>query len=72
MTAYQDHQIIGKPGVLHSHPRPLASDFLRLLQHLVHLIEVKIAEQGRNDGLNAKDNFQFERTVRYRQEVKGT
>ena len=25
-----------------------------------------------DNGLNAKDNFQFERTVRYRQEVKGT
>ena len=25
-----------------------------------------------DDGLNAKDNFQFERTVRYRQEGKRT
>ena len=30
------------------------------------------AARGGDDGLNAKDNFQFERTVRYRQEGKRT
>src|SRR5215467_400054 len=48
MTVDQDHQIVGEPGVLDFHPRPLASDFLRPLQHLVHLIKVEITEQGRN------------------------
>jgi hypothetical protein len=35
-------------------------------------MQVDIRQQGRNDGLNAKDNFQFERPVRYRQEGKRT
>src|SRR6266567_5353028 len=42
------HTIIGKPGVLDFHPPPLTSDFLRPFQHLVHLVEIEIAEQGRN------------------------
>jgi hypothetical protein len=32
----------------------------------------KFPQQQFDDGLNAKDNFQFERTVRYRQEGKRT
>src|SRR5215471_10262625 len=40
--------IVGEPGVLDFHPRPLASDCFRPLQHPVHLIEVEITEQGRN------------------------
>src|SRR5207237_577137 len=48
MSVDQDHQIIGKPGVLDFHPPPLTSDFLRPFQHLVHLVEIEIAEQGRN------------------------
>ena len=56
MSVDQDHQIIGKPGVLDFHPPPLTSDFLRPFQHLVHLVEIEIAEQGRNYSSNAKDN----------------
>lgn len=48
MPVDQDHQIIGKPGILDFHPRPLARDGLRPLQHLVHLVEVEITEQGRD------------------------
>jgi hypothetical protein len=36
------------------------------------VVKKEIGQNWANDGLNAKDNFQFERTVRYRQEVKGT
>ena len=35
------------------------------------IVQIDIRQQRRNDGLNAEDNFQFERTVRYRQEGKG-
>ena len=46
-------------------PRKLIS----LTPHL--LIERRqkyVAEQGRNDGLNAKDNFEFARVVTYRKQ----
>jgi hypothetical protein len=33
-------------------------------------MQIHVTEQRRNDGLNAKDNFEFERVVRYRQEGK--
>jgi hypothetical protein len=32
----------------------------------VEVVQVDVGEQGRNDGLNAKGNFQFDRCVRYR------
>src|SRR5215831_241265 len=48
MTVDQDHQIVGEPSVLDLHPRAFASDFFGPLQHLIHLIEVEITEQGRN------------------------
>jgi hypothetical protein len=50
----------------------VAGGLARLFQHLVYLIEVEITEQRRDDGLNAKDNFQFDRAVGYRQEGKRT
>ncbi len=62
-------QIIGQPGIIDVHPLSLRSNFLRPLQHLVHLIiEVHIADQGRNYSLNAKDNFEFDRAVGYQRE----
>jgi hypothetical protein len=39
----------------------------RFLQHLIHLSEIDVAEQWRNDSPNAKDNFEFERLLRFRQ-----
>jgi hypothetical protein len=33
-------------------------------------MQKQIRQQGADDGLNAKDNFQFDRAVRYRQEGK--
>src|SRR2546430_12071272 len=42
----------------------IARDLPRPLQHLVHLIEVKVAEQGRDGSLNAKDNFAVEERSR--------
>jgi hypothetical protein len=38
--------------------------------NIEHVMQVEVREQRRNDGLNAKDNFQFDRAVRYRQEGK--
>jgi hypothetical protein len=31
------------------------------------VVQVDVRKQGGNDGLNAKDNFEFDRAVRYRQ-----
>jgi hypothetical protein len=31
-----------------------------------HIVQVHVTEQRRNDSLNAKDNFAFERRVKYR------
>ena len=46
---------------------------LRILSphpHIEPLMQKQIRQQGADDGLNAKDNFQFDRAVRYRQEGK--
>jgi hypothetical protein len=42
------------------------------MEHLVKPVQVQVRQQGGNDGLNAKDNFQFDRAVRYRWEGKKT
>src|ERR1700756_4327866 len=44
----QDHQVVSEPRVFDIGVLAVASDFPRSLQHLVHLIEVEIAEQGRD------------------------
>jgi hypothetical protein len=40
------------------------------IQFLVQSIQIDVGQQRRQDGLNAKDNFEFDREVRYRQEGK--
>jgi hypothetical protein len=35
---------------------------------MVEGVKIDVGQQRADDGLNAKDNFQFERAVRYRQE----
>ena len=42
----QDHQVIGKSSILDVVVASLSGDVLRSLQHLVHLVEIEIAEQG--------------------------
>jgi len=41
------------------------------LQLPVELVQHEVAEQGRKYGLNAKDNFEFDRAVGYRREGQG-
>jgi hypothetical protein len=36
----------------------------------VEPVQIQVRQQWRGDGLNAKDNFEFERAVRYRKEGK--
>jgi hypothetical protein len=38
----------------------------------IQLVQVDVSEQRRDYGLNAKDNFQFDRAVSYRQEGQAT
>ena len=45
----QDHQIVSEPRIFDVGVLAIARDLPRPLQHLVHLIEVKVAEQGRDD-----------------------
>ena len=42
----QDHQVIGESSILDVVVASLSGDVLRPLQHLVHLVEIEIAEQG--------------------------
>jgi len=63
VRVYEDHEVIGESGVFDARPPLVAGDFLRSLQHAIHLIEVHVAEQGRNYSPNAKGNFQFERVI---------
>src|SRR6516225_4157625 len=44
---HQNHQIVSEPRVLHISVGPVASYFLGSLQHPVDLIEVQVAEHGR-------------------------
>ena len=60
---YEDHEVIGESSVFDARPPLIAGDLLRSLQHAVDLIEVHVAEQGRNHSPNAKGNFQFERVI---------
>ncbi len=59
----QDHQIVSVSRIFDISVLAISGHFLDPLQHPIHLIEVKVAEQGRNYALNAKDNFRFERTI---------
>src|SRR6202051_2601988 len=61
-TATENHEIIRVVDHLGSENLPPPGD-PPVLQKTVH---VQVGEQGADDSLNAKDNFQFERTVRYR------
>ena len=45
----QDHQIVSEPRIFDVGVLAISRDLPRPLQHLVHLIEVKVAEQGRDD-----------------------
>src|SRR6187399_1033574 len=45
----QDHQIVSEPRVFDMSVLAIARDLPRPLQHPVHLVEVEIAEQGRDD-----------------------
>src|SRR5580704_17899498 len=45
----QDHQIVSEPRVFDVGVLAISHDLPRLLQHLIHLIEVEVAEQGRDD-----------------------
>ena len=44
----QDHQVVSEPRVFDVGVLAVAGDLPRSLQHLVHLIEVEITEQGRD------------------------
>jgi len=59
--------IVGIPD--HDH---VALGLLPPLVHpnIEHVMQVEVRQQRRYDGLNAKDNFQFDRAVRYREEGK--
>ena len=59
----QDHQIVCEPRIFDIGVLAIARDLPRSLQHPIHLIEVEVAEQGRDHSLNAKGNFRFERTI---------
>src|ERR1700687_6245557 len=61
-SAAEDHKIIGVGYNLGSENLTPSGD-PPVFQKTVH---IQIGEQGTDDSLNAKDNFQFERTVRYR------
>src|SRR5215475_7508169 len=53
----QDHQIVSKTRILDPCVLAVARGLLCSLKHTVHLIEVDITEQWRDDAPNAKDNF---------------
>ena len=58
LAAAEKHEVVG-----------VANHLVALLCHLlVERVEIDIGQQRTDDGLNAKDNFQFERAVRYRLE----
>src|SRR5947209_5536248 len=59
----QDHQIVCESRIFDVGVLAIAGDLPRSLQHSIHLIEVEVAEQGRDGSLNAKDNFCFERII---------
>ena len=60
-------------GVAHdNHCPPCVLGAPRLHPEVEGVVEIDISQQGRDDGLNAKDNFEFDRAVRYRQERKKT
>jgi hypothetical protein len=63
---HQDDDVIGKARVLHIRVLAESGDFLGPLQHPIYLSEVEIAEQRGDDAPNAKGNFAFDRTLRYR------
>ena len=58
----QNHEVVRVPHHLES----------RRGHEVVERVEIDIGQQRADDGLNAKDNFQFERTVRYRWEGNKT
>ena len=64
-----DHEVI-RP----SHDDHIAADALRLPPvidpQVENVMKENIRQQRGGDGLNAKDNFEFDRVVRYRQEGK--
>ena len=60
--ATQHHEVVRVPHHLDALSR----------HRMVESIQIDIGQQRTDDGLNAKDNFQFERTIRYRQEGKRT
>ena len=53
----QDHEIVSKTRILDPYVLAVACGLLCSLKHTVHLIEVDITEQWRDDAQNAKDNF---------------
>jgi hypothetical protein len=48
----QDHQIVSESRIFDIGVLAIAGNFLRSLQHPIHLIEVDVAEQWGNDTLN--------------------
>jgi hypothetical protein len=56
LTAYVDVAVI----------RIAAIAVLPPIQFLIQCIQVDVRQQRRQDSLNAKDNFAFERRVKYR------
>jgi len=41
------------------------------LPDTIQVIQINVRQQRRDDGLNAKDNFEFERVAAYRKEREG-
>ena len=66
MAIHQYHEIIREPRVLNVRILLTARDFNRSTQHPIYLVEIEVTEHRRNYSSDAKDNFCFDRTLRYR------
>ena len=59
VPAYQYHQIVGEACVLYTQVLAFLGHLLCFLQHLIHLIEIDVAEQRRNYASHAIEQFSW-------------
>jgi hypothetical protein len=58
------HDVIRVPNHDHGSPRLLSTSVFS--PQIEHIVQVDIGKKRRNDSMNAKDNFEFIKVIRYK------